>query len=508
VNDFPETWHKTVLSEIAYIEMGQSPPSSSYNDQGNGLPFFQGKAEFGKIYPTVQKWCTEPKKIAEANDILISVRAPVGPTNLASEKCCIGRGLAAIRAYPSLNQKYLLHHFRNIEPWLGQQGTGTTFKAISKSFIQSLEVPLAPLNEQKRIADKLDSLLQKLDTCQVHLDRVPQIIERFRQSVLAEAVSGQLTKEWREKNPENPGYRKVTLAETGSKTMYGTSAKSRPEGEVPVLRMGNIQDGRLDWNDLVFTSDHDEIEKYKLYPGDVLFNRTNSPELVGKTAVYKGERTAIPAGYLIRVRCGSELLPDYLSYCLNSPYGLDWRWRVKSDGVNQSNINATKLAAFEFNLPSIEEQKEIVHQVESLLAYSDQMTARYQAGKNCVDLLTPSLLAKAFRGELVEQDPNDEPASVLLERVKAERAAAKAEKPKRVSKSQKIRSTKMTKDSVREAIQSFPEDEFSFDELREKISGDYEQLKSILFNLLSEKEPIIEQVFDPDTRSMLFIRRG
>ena len=152
------------------------------------------------MYPTVQKWCTEPKKIAEANDILVSVRAPVGPTNLASERCCIGRGLAAIRAYAPMNQKYLLHHFRNIEPWLGQQGTGTTFKAISKNFLESLEVPIAPLPEQKRIADKLDSLLQKVDTCQEHLDRVPQIIDRFQQSVLAEAMSGRLTVDWREGN--------------------------------------------------------------------------------------------------------------------------------------------------------------------------------------------------------------------------------------------------------------------------------------------------------------------
>jgi type I restriction enzyme, S subunit len=180
---------------------------------------------------------------------------------------------------------------------------------------------------------------------------------------------------------------------------------------------GNIQSGRLDWSDLVYTSDLREIAKYRLAPGDVLFNRTNSPELVGKTAVYAGEREAAYAGYLIRVRCSSALKPEYLSYCLGSPAGRDYCWRVKSDGVSQSNINATKLAAFMFPLPTPEEQAEIVRRVESLFAWADRLEARHAAARAHVERLTPALLAKAFRGELVPQDPADEPASELLERL-------------------------------------------------------------------------------------------
>jgi hypothetical protein len=105
-----------------------------------------------------------------------------------------------------------------------------------------------------------------------------------------------------------------------------------------VLRMGNIQGGQLDWTDLLYTSDPVEIRKYRLQPGDVLFNRTNSPELVGKTALFKTDRPAIFAGYLIRVRCSDRLVPAYLVYCLNSPAGRDYCWRVKTDGVSQSNI--------------------------------------------------------------------------------------------------------------------------------------------------------------------------
>src|SRR5680860_802479 len=95
-NGVPRGWTEARLDEVAHVEMGQSPPSSSYNEDREGLPFFQGKAEFGALYPEPKKWCTDPKKLASKDDVLISVRAPVGPTNLAPEKCCIGRGLAAL----------------------------------------------------------------------------------------------------------------------------------------------------------------------------------------------------------------------------------------------------------------------------------------------------------------------------------------------------------------------------------------------------------------------------
>jgi restriction endonuclease S subunit len=197
MNKLPDTWIVTELGHIAHVEMGQSPESRFYNDKGEGLPFFQGKTEFGALYPTVRKWCSEPNKIAEAGNILLSVRAPVGPTNIAVEKCCIGRGLASIRAKESIDQKYLLHYFRHIQPWLSEQGTGSTFAAVSGDFVRTLQVNLAPLPEQKRIADKLDSLLARIDTCRDHLDRIPTILKHFRQSILAAATSGKLTEEWR-----------------------------------------------------------------------------------------------------------------------------------------------------------------------------------------------------------------------------------------------------------------------------------------------------------------------
>ncbi len=215
---------------------------------------------------------------------------------------------------------------------------------------------------------------------------------------------------------------------------YGTSAKSQKSGKVPVLRMGNIQNGRIDWTDLVYTSNEDEIDKFNLKQGDVLFNRTNSPELVGKAGIYRGEVPAIFAGYLIRIKNYPVLNSEYLNYYLNSAYAREFCQQVKTDGVSQSNINAQKLGKFPLPLPLLPEQHEIVRRVEALFKKADEIEARYKKAKAFVDKLTQSILAKAFRGELVPQDPNDDPASSLLEKIKTERA--KQESKKKVKKKQ------------------------------------------------------------------------
>ena len=288
-------------------------------------------------------------------------------------------------------------------------------KRIPKEYLLGRQIPLPPRNEQTRIANQLDTLLTRVQACNDRFNAIPALLKRFRQTVLDAGTTGGLTDDWRDQSAKPLGH--VRLREVASAFSYGSAAKSSKSGDVPVLRMGNIQSGRLDWSDLVFTSDKKEIEKYKLDKGDVLFNRTNSPELVGKTAVFQGEREAVYAGYLIRVRCLPELLPEYLNYCLGSKAGRDYCWSVKSDGVSQSNINAKKLAAFTFQLPELSEQIEIVRRVEALFALADRIEARFTAARARAQRLTPLVLAKAFRGELVPQDPNDEPASALLARI-------------------------------------------------------------------------------------------
>ncbi|AXA70473.1 restriction endonuclease [Achromobacter insolitus] len=302
-------------------------------------------------------------------------------------------------------------------------GVGGSLTRARPAEAAKIELPVPPLSEQRRIVAKLDSLTGKSRRAREHLDHIPRLVEKYKQAILAAAFRGDLTREWREARGL-PTPRSVLLGDVAEGFNYGSAAKSAKEGRVPVLRMGNIQDGKLDWADLVFTDDAAEIAKYALKEGDVLFNRTNSPALVGKTALFSGEREAIYAGYLIKVRCKSELLPAFLTYCINAPNGRAYSWEVKTDGVSQSNINAKKLAAFRFDLPSTEEQAEIVRCIEAALSWINRITIDATSARKLIDRLDQSVLAKAFKGELIPQDPTDEPAAALLERIRAERAAA------------------------------------------------------------------------------------
>lgn len=203
---------------------------------------------------------------------------------------------------------------------------------------------------------------------------------------------------------------------------YGTAAKSSTSGKVPVLRMGNIQNAKFDWADLVYTSDDKEIAQYLLQDGDVLFNRTNSPELVGKTAIYKGARAAVFAGYLIRVNHNRRVVDgQYLNLFLNSHIARQYGNSVKTDGVNQSNINGSKLSNYPFPYCSIEEQREIARILDNTFSLIDEMEGAIFQELQKADALRRSILNKAYSGQLVEQDTRDEPVSVLLNRIRSEK---------------------------------------------------------------------------------------
>lgn len=155
----PPSWQWSVVEAVAHVEMGQSPPSEHYNQAGNGIAFFQGKADFGERHPTPRYWCTQPTKLAEPGDILLSVRAPVGPTNVANERCCIGRGLAALRPFNGLDREFILKVLNAFEEDLAAMGFGTTFVAINKKQLTRFPLPIPPIAEQRRIVAKADELM-------------------------------------------------------------------------------------------------------------------------------------------------------------------------------------------------------------------------------------------------------------------------------------------------------------------------------------------------------------
>lgn len=442
--EMPDGWIISALTDIADIIMGQSPPGDTYNTEGQGLPFFQGKSEFGDDHPTVRKWCTAPTRIAEEGDILMSVRAPVGPTNIADQRCAVGRGLAIIRPKPGVPATLVRYGIKLQEDEIASWGTGTTFTAINKEHFQRIYIPLPPVGIRDQLAQVLEQAVALQRGVSTYLTNARPIIGRFRQAILAAACSGRLTAEWRGKNPATqsvedaltkvkskkvvkevfndlplpdvPGsYVISTVGQASVLLEYGTSQRADASNdELPILRMGNIQNGQLELNDLKYIYMDSEIERLILQDGDLLFNRTNSPELVGKSAVFHAGKPMTFASYLIRVRFTPDVAdPDFVNYWINSAWGKAWARLVKTDGVSQSNINGSKLAAMPIPLPPIEEQQEIVRRGSQMLQLAESLLKRIDVATHAIERSSQAVLVKAFRGELTATADDEQNAQLV-----------------------------------------------------------------------------------------------
>lgn len=333
-------------------------------------------------------------------------------------ECCIDNNLMAFISEKYF-YKYIFYWTKSLNFY--ELTNATTVPALRKTDLENIPIPLPPLNEQQRIVNRIESLFAKLDRAKELIENTLAQFEQNKMAILHKAFIGELTAKWRkENNIDLSSWQEKTVDELCTSLKYGTSKKSKPEGSVVVLRMGNLQNGEIDWSNLMYTDDKDDIEKYLLKKGDVLFNRTNSPELVGKTSIYRGEYPAIYAGYLIKLDYGKDIIGEYLNYMMNSTKAKHYCYTVKTDGVSQSNINAKKIGAFEIPVPTIEEQQEIVNILDKLLAkYNKIKNLEQQLEK--IELLKKAILAKVFRGELGTNNPDEESAENLLKEILAEK---------------------------------------------------------------------------------------
>jgi type I restriction enzyme, S subunit len=429
--NLPPSWVMTSLEQMSWIEMGQSPDSSSYNSEGDGLPFFQGKTEFQALFPEIRKWCAAPGKIVERGDILLSIRAPVGPTNIAPARSCIGRGLAGLRGEAGISQKYFFYFLRSIEQWLSQQGTGSTFAAVSGQFVRNIDIPIAPSAEQNRIVEKLEDLLTGLDAGVAELKRAQKKLAQYRQSLLKAAVEGTDT---------GRAFPKVMLGDLVATIGQGWSPKCEHEAASNIEQWAVMKTTAI--QPLAFDGSHNKVlpkglkprEHLELKSGDLLVTRAGPRNRVGVTCLVRTTRERlILCDKAYRIRCDeTKIDPSFLELVLNAPHMVQRIDELKT-GISDSGLNLTQDRFFtlEIPLPALEVQRAVIdkihHQVEliqnqenSIEISLKQSTAQRQ-----------NILKAAFSGQLVPQDPSDEPASELLERIRAERAAKQAVKKPR-----------------------------------------------------------------------------
>lgn len=421
----PENWCWTRHNSIMDIVGGAQPEKAFFiREPKEGYVQLYQTRDYGENPVPVyipQKYAT---KTTDEGDILLAryggslgkvFRAHKGAYNVALAKVII--------LYPEVVDDeflYLYYYSHFYQDFCIKAGYGRSAQAgFNKSDLNELLFPLPPFIEQQRIVDRIESLFSKLDEAKEKAQAVVDSFETRKAAILHKAFTGELTAKWREEHGVGmDSWEKKSVGELCISLKYGTAKKSDASGNVVVLRMGNLRQGEIDWSDLAYSNDSDDIEKYKLFSGDVLFNRTNSAALVGKTAIYRGEHPAIYAGYLIKLDYDHDkIIGDYLNYALNTLDAKKYCNSVKTDGVNQSNINAKKIGAYSFNVPSIPEQEKIVSVIQKLLSKEQQAKEAAEAVLDQIDLMKKSILARAFRGELGTNDPSDESAVELLKEI-------------------------------------------------------------------------------------------
>ncbi len=423
--EVPENWYWATIESVNHYKRGSIDPSKepqkvfelySVPSSTDNYPEIVCGEEIGSSKQAVQKGDVLLCKINPRINRVWKVSKHTENTLLASSEWIIVRNEIINTDYLMwcLQSKYFREYMLS-----NVSGVGGSLMRAQPKFVQKYPIPIAPLAEQKRIVDTIADLFADLDKAAENVQQILVSAEDRRANILHRAVSGELTREWRStKGLSIKDWDNCSIDDLCSSLKYGTAKKSQKSGPVVVLRMGNMQEGEIDWTDLAYTDDAEDIAKYHLEPGDVLFNRTNSATHVGKTSIYRGEYPAIYAGYLIKLDYDhSRVIGNYLTYALNTPTAREYCQSVKTDGVNQSNINARKIGAFTIPLPSIEEQAEIVRILDELLADEQRIKEAAEETLAKIDLMKKSILADAFRGKLGTNDPTDEPATELLKQI-------------------------------------------------------------------------------------------
>lgn len=383
------------LKDCCTIIAGQSPESKYYNIDGVGIPFFQGKADFGELYPTIRVYCSQPTKIAEKDDILLSVRAPVGPTNLSPGRVCIGRGLAAIRPSSDINLRYLLYYFRFFETQLSAKGTGTTFKAITQATIKNLDVPVLPLPDQEHIVSRIEELFSQLDASVSELKTAKERLKIYRQAVVTAAYPALTAKNTR------------CLSELAEITGGITKGRKLENSEtifLPYLRVANVQNGYLDLTEVKqIELKKSEVEQYLLRFGDVLYTEGGDRDKLGRGTIWRNEiENCVHQNHVFKARVDSEkALPLYIAYWSMTMPARNYFYAKGKQSVNLASINKTVLSALPIPLVSIEQQKIIVTEIEAKLSVCDSIEKTVDTALQQAEALRQSILKRVFEGRLM-----------------------------------------------------------------------------------------------------------
>jgi len=484
----PDCWDWVCAGEIANVIGGGTPSTSdSSNFTKDGIPWLT-PADLSNYKSTYIKrgardisekgLKTSSARILPKGTVLFTSRAPIGYCVIAANEISTNQGFKSFVLDGEISPEFVRHYLISAKDYAESLASGSTFKELSGKRVESLEIPLPPLNEQRRIVAKIEALKARSQKAKEALEAIPLLLDQFRQSVLAAAFRGDLTADWRKKNPQFTREWHKKLLDTARISITQTKQQGRLWGSgtsaqevdktwfklpdtwnwTKVIDLGYDPDtvvqigpmsmksneftetgttvlnvGCVQWDGLNLAKcNHlpperaSDFERYRIRKNDVLFTRSGA---VGRSAIVTSEVDgALITFHLLRVRTSLNIcLPEYLYFAFRGCNLVKAQIDASAIGATRAGFNTRLLQQIWLPLPPPEEQDQILQEIQKRFELIDTVAHRLNEINEYLKTLDQSILAKAFRGELVPQDPNEEPASVLLERIQAERAKREAE---------------------------------------------------------------------------------
>ena len=564
-----DSWERVLLSDIAEVLNGYAFPSSYFNSAGKGLPLIRIRDVMSGKTETFYSGPFEKEYFVENGDLLIGMDGDFNSSYWCGGKALLNQRVCKISVFSKHYHKkflsYLLPSYLNA---INKNTSSITVKHLSSATIGNILLPLPPENEQVRIVEKLDALLSDLDQGVAELKTAQEKLNQYRQTLLKSAVEGSLTKEWREENAHKitetgeqllariikerrARWEKQKLEEFASKDQTPpknwkdkypepiapdtSDLPELPEGWVwasvgqiceiqggiqkqpkrapfnnkyPFLRVANVYRNELRLDDIheieLFAG---ELNRLRLQQGDILIVEGNGSKTeIGRCALWdESIENAVHQNHLIRARpvlAEGKFIIDWL----NSSAGMEIMSSLAATTSGLYTLSVSKISTIPVPIPSILEQQHISNLVFLEFESIGNKIKAINASLDQSEAQRKNILKDAFSGNLVEQNPSDEPASVLLEKIKVERdILSKLSKQKNPKKKQDDMNN-FDSNALKLWVENHKSDSFSFDDIKMDFQLDYETIKDYLFDLLSDKNPIIKQSFDKKIGKMIFKR--
>ncbi len=383
----PAGWRWVQLGDVCEVVAGQSPPGETYRKTPEGLPFFQGKADFGLRHPIARSWCVAPTKIALPGDILISVRAPVGPTNVADAECCIGRGLAAIRPQADADHEFILASLRLLEKQLAALGSGSTFGAIRITDLESLQIPLPLLNEQKRIAAILNEQMAAVERARAAAEARLEAAKALPAAFLREVFS----------DFHDTHFPRKKLCEILTLRKEIIHPRDEPSGPATFVGLEHVESTtgkRI--SSVPIEMSQLTGRKPRFHRGDIVYGYLRP--YLNKVWIAEFDGLCSVDQYVYSVSTTQADI-QYVAWFMRSSAFLT-RAPVENAPAWLPRIRIEELAETEINLPALQEQHRIAKGLNEQMASANRARKVIEEELDTINRLPAALLRRAFSGEL------------------------------------------------------------------------------------------------------------